>query len=389
MNKVKIKVYEKNNRFINYLINNCICYDSLVFLNDSFILNVDYSDYKRLSRRYRVDIIKYYGKVGFIYFIRFHKYMIISFIISLIFLYLLSCTIFDIKVNTNNKNIEKLIISELKDNGIYRNKKKKNYEELSVIKKRILESNKNSLEWLEIKSKGCVYIVEVTPRIKNKKEEDNTSSSSIYASHNGVVKHINVISGTRIVDVNDYVHKGDLLISGNILKNDEVVGSINAKGNVYAEVWYIVNTSVPLEYYEYSRTGKIINHYYLDILGKKFTLIGKYDSDNTVNKTYTIIDKPYLIFKLYKERKIEYKNSKISLSKKEAYNKAIKYSEERIESTLKDDEYIISKKVLKKEAKYSKINIEVFFKIYKNIGYTSNIDSLGETNGKSNERGNW
>ena len=388
MNKVKIKVYEKSYKFINYLINNCICYDSLECFNDYYILNVCYSDYKRISRRYKVDIIKYYGKVGFVFFIKFHKYMIISFIISLMVLYLLSNTIFDIKVNTNNKEIESLIINELRNNGIYKNKKKKNYEELSVIKKRILESNKNSLEWLEIKSKGSIYIVEVTPRIENKKEEDNTSSSSIYSSHNGVVKHINVISGTRIVDINDYVHKGDLLISGNIIKNDSVISSINAKGNVYAEVWYIVNTSIPLKYYEYSKTGRIINHYYLDVLGKKFTITGKYDSDNTVNKTYELINKPYLIFKLYKERKIEYKNKRISLSKKEAYNKAIQYSEKKIKSTLSDNEYIISKKVLKKEVKYSKINIEVFFKIYKNIGYTSNIDIAGEINGESNKRGN-
>ena len=191
-----------------------------------------------------------------------------------------------------------------------------------------------------------------------------------------------------MVDNNDYVHKGDLLISGNIFKNDKSVRKVNAKGKVYAEVWYIVKTSVPFKYSEYSKTGRVINHYYLDINGKKITLIGKYDSKDTKNKKYVLIDKPYLFFKLYKEVKVEYKNKSVSISENDAYLKAIKSSEDKIKSTLSEDEYIISKKVLKKEVKYSKINIEVFFKIYKNIGYTSNIDNLGDTNGKSNKRSN-
>ena len=388
MNKVKIKVINSSYKFINYLINNNIYYDSLDCFNDYYVLNVEYKDYKKISRRYKVEIIKYYGKDGFILFIRYHKYMIVSILISLIVLYLLSNTIFDIRVNINNKNIEKIILKELKDNGIYKNKKKKNYDELMSIKEKILDNNKNTLEWIEIKSKGCIYIVEVTPRVINKKEKDKLKNSSIYASSNGVIKHINVISGTRMVDINDYVHKGDLLISGNILKDDKLIKKGKANGKVYAETWYLVNASVPFEYYEYTKTGKIVNHYYLDIYGKKFTLIGKYDSNDTINEKNVLLDKPYLPFKLIKERKIEYKNKKIVLDKNKAYLKAIDESEKKIKSILKNDEYIISKKVLKKEVKYSKIIIEVFFKIYKNIGYTSNIDLVGEIDGKSNKSSN-
>ena len=54
-------------------------------------------------------------------------------------------------------------------------------------------------------------------------------------------------------------------------------------------------------YVEYVETGKTINHYYLDIAGKKMTLTGKYDSTRTMNTKKLILDKPYLFFKLYKE----------------------------------------------------------------------------------------
>ena len=46
--------------------------------------------------------------------------------------------------------------------------------------------------------------------------------------------------------------------------------------------------------------------------------------------------------------------------------------------------FSISKNTLKKEVKYSKMYIEVFFKIYKNIGYTSNIDIKEKEYGSSN-----
>ena len=72
------------------------------------------------------------------------------------------------------------------------------------------------------------------------------------------------------------------------------------------------------------------------------------------------------------------------INQNEAYKIALKTSIDEIKKRLKSDEYIISKNVLKKEAKSSKIYIEVFFKTYENIGYTSSIDKLGELNGNSN-----
>ena len=44
-----------------------------------------------------------------------------------------------------------------------------------------------------------------------------------------------------------------------------------------------------------------------------------------------------------------------------------------IENSLDDGEYIISKNVLKKGVKSSKMYLEVFFKVYEDIGVTSNI----------------
>lgn len=382
--KVKIIVYTTDNKFLNFLINKNILYKSLEKYNNYFTLVCNINDYKKIRIFYKSKIIKYYGKDFIKYFFYKQKYILISLFISLLILNGLSNTIFDIKINTDDNELKNNILESLEKNNIKKYKKKKNFKEIEIIKKNILEDNKDHLEWLEIVNKGCNYIINVTPRVMNKKEE-NKNINNIVASKDGLIKHINSISGTKQKEIGDYVKKGDILISSNIIKNDKVVDQINAQGTVFAETWYTVKVSIPYNYKKYIHTGKIINHYYLDIFGHKFSLIGKYDSNKTRNTKKLILEKPYLFFKLYKEIKKEYEYKEYRLSEAEALKEAINKSEEKIKETLDSNEYIISKNVLKKESFSSKMEIEVFYKVYESIASTSKIkDILGENNGASN-----
>ena len=374
MNKVKICVCCNSYKFINYLIYNNIKYDSLYKCNDSFILNVDYEDYKRINRRYKCSIIDYFGKNRIKVFFDKNKYLIISFIISMFFLKLLTMTIFDIRINTSDLELKSKIMISLNNNGINKYKRKKSFEEIKTIKDKILEENKDNLEWIEINEYGCTYEVNITKRVKNKNENNNNKESSIYAKRDGVIKHIVVFSGTKIKEVNEYVKKGDVIISGNVYKDDKVVDKVNSSGEVFAETWYYSSISIPFKYNEKVDTGKIINHYYIDLFNKKFTIIGKYDSELTENKIKLILEKPYLPFKIYKEIKKVFKYKEHIIDENEAYEIGLKMSDEKIKNNLSEKEYIISKKVLKKDVNSSKMYIEVFYKVYENIAYTSNID---------------
>ena len=375
MNKVLIKVLDDSYKFINYLIYNKISYKNLKKLDRYYLLEVDYEDFRRIRRRYETIIIKHYGKNGIKYFLKKNRYIIICLIYSLFLLRLLSLTIFDIRVNTSSIEIKNIILSSLKENGIDIYKKKKRFEEIEFVKEKILSNNKDKIEWLEIREKGCVYIVDVTPRIEKSVIKDN-NSSSIVAKRDGVIKHINVTKGTKIKELGEYVKKGEVIISGNILKDENLVNTVRADGEVYAETWYFVNTSIPFKYKKYIDTGKVVNHYYLSIFGKKMTLLGKYESNNTKNSDELLINKPFLLFSLHREKKRIYKSEIITLTKDEAYRLALEESELKIKSRLKDKEYLISKNVLKKEVKSSKIKIEVFFKVYENIGVTSKIEKI-------------
>lgn len=383
MNKVRIVVNENSNKFLNYLIYNKIYYDSLNKYNEYFVLDVSYDDYLYIRRRYKCHIVKYYGKKNIVNIYENNKYVLLSLIISFMLLFLLCNTIFDIKINSDNKDIINIINNSLSDNGIGVYKRKVSFDKLNSIKNKILEDNKDTLEWIEIREKGCIYYIDVTPRVKSNNNVDNSLPSDIVAEKDGVIKHIVVHRGNKVIDNGDYVKKGDILISGNIIKNENVIDKVHSEGVIYAETWKTVNISIPFKRIDYVYK-KTINHYYLDIFGHKFTISGKYDSDNTINKKSIVLDKPYLFFKLYKEEKKIYDYNEVILNKEEAYNEALNRSIDVINKKLSSDEYIISKKVLKKEVKRSKINLEVFFKVYEKIGVTSEIQDIGEENGEYN-----
>lgn len=383
MNKVRIVVNENSNKFLNYLIYNKIYYDSLNKYNEYFVLDVSYDDYLYIRRRYKCHIVKYYGKKNIVNIYENNKYVLLSLIISFMLLFLLCNTIFDIKINSDNKDIINIINNSLSDNGIGVYKRKVSFDKLNSIKNKILEDNKDTLEWIEIREKGCIYYIDVTPRVKSNNNVDNSLPSDIVAEKDGVIKHIVVHRGSKVIDNGDYIKKGDILISGNIIKNENVIDKVHSEGVIYAETWKTVNISIPFKRIDYVYK-KTINHYYLDIFGHKFTISGKYDSDNTINKKSIVLDKPYLFFKLYKEEKKIYDYNEVILNKEEAYNEALNRSIDVINKKLSSDEYIISKKVLKKEVKRSKINLEVFFKVYEKIGVTSEIQDIGEENGEYN-----
>jgi len=383
LNKVRIVVNENSNKFLNYLIYNKIYYDSLNKYNEYFVLDVSYDDYLYIRRRYKCHIVKYYGKKNIVNIYENNKYVLLSLIISFMLLFLLCNTIFDIKINSDNKDIINIINNSLSDNGIGVYKRKVSFDKLNSIKNKILEDNKDTLEWIEIREKGCIYYIDVTPRVKSNNNVDNSLPSDIVAEKDGVIKHIVVHRGSKVIDNGDYVKKGDILISGNIIKNENVIDKVHSEGVIYAETWKTVNISIQFKRIDYVYK-KTINHYYLDIFGHKFTISGKYDSDNTINKKSIVLDKPYLFFKLYKEEKKIYDYNEVVLNKEEAYNEALNRSIDVINKKLSSDEYIISKKVLKKEVKRSKINLEVFFKVYEKIGVTSEIQDIGEENGEYN-----
>ena len=271
-------------------------------------------------------------------------------------------TIFDIEVIHNSSEIRNFIKNELKKVGIKKYGTKKTYEELQIIKEDLLNKYKDKIEWIEIENKGTKYIVRVELRKIKEKEEEKTKK--IVSKKNGIIKKIDVKSGISLVNVNDYVKKGDTLISGDIKLNDEIKGSVNPSGVIYGEVWYNIKVEYPFHYKEIKETGKTKNIFVLKFLNKNIEL--------TFNKfKYKNIEEgniiSYFPFSLVKQSQREVNIVDEVYTIDEVKNKALIKAREQILKKLKKDEYIIYQKILLINVKDSKIELEVFFSVYEDI----------------------
>ena len=240
------------------------------------------------------------------------------------------------------------------------------------VKEKILLENKDTIEWISINREGVKYVVNVTPRvISNRVSIDKPSN--IVSKKDALIKYLVVTGGSSVKEVNDVVKKGEVIISGDVVKFDKVVGTTRSKGKVFGEVWYTVNISIPFKHVIYEKTGETINHIYLDIFGHKFTLVGHYITNNSINEVSVLVDKPYLFFKLMKESKELYNYKEVNLNSESAFKEALERADKSISNKLDTNEYIIERKVLKKDVFSSKIDIELFYRVYENIGEEKEI----------------
>ena len=184
-------------------------------------------------------------------------------------------------------------------------------------------------------------------------------------------------SGDVLKRKNDYVKRGDIIISGTISLNEDVKSSLPAKGVVYGEVWYNVKVEMPYYNYEKIKTGKKNNVITLKILNHRFELI----------KSKTLLKSNLIPISLNKEFQEETVVSEKVYLKEEAIAQTEKKAKEEIQKKLDEKEKIISIKKLHVSENNSKIIVDYFVTVYKNItDYKSiSMEELDVRNSEPNQ----
>lgn len=361
MNKYII-INVKNN--IKRFINKCNKYNiELYNINyidkDNIIVKINKEDYKNIKTYNYYSEIEIYRNVGIDYFfnrIDKLKYFILSFILCLVFTYLISNIILRINVIHSNKNIRELVSDKLYEYGIKKYSIKKDFNQIEDIKNKILESNKDKLEWISITNIGMTYVVRVEERIIDKPKEEN-EYCNVVATKESLVTNIFSDKGDILVNVNDLVRKDDILISGNLILNEETKSYTCASGKVMGKVWYNTNITIKRDYLKKEYTGKkrynfIINHKILK------------------NNKYSKFDKKYIInnrfIKIYKE--IEYKEKRYKYNELDSINKALLEIDNKFKNKLNNNGKVLDKKILNKNINNKEINLNVFVITEENIG---------------------
>lgn len=379
---IKIKVTGRNiNNFLKRLINNNINIEKVIPISHKEIdLIINYQDLDKvlkLKTIYNIKIIRYYGKLRIIKRIKKDIFILSSLLISLLLIYTLSNIIFKVEVIHSNKNIIKLVTKELEDNGIKKYKFVKNYQEIEKIKNKILEENKDTLEWLEIIREGTKYTIRVEERIINNKPKDN-KIYNIVASKNAVIKNIYAESGEKIRSINTYVKKGDIIISSDIaLPNNEKI-SKTASGKVQGEVWYNINIEYPYQYHEIKYTGNKKKVLVLNLLNKRISFFDfhKYKTFNR-NIKYIFNNNITPISLIYED---EYETNIINevYDYNTAREKAITKAKEKILEKYPNIKDITNIKIIKEEDKKNKISLNLFVTCLEDITEYQEVDNNKE-----------
>lgn len=375
--KYKLKVTGKNPKnFIRFLHKLHIEMLSIQYNEDHCIILVDKENYEKICKMktsYKIEVVNRYGFTKIKYLLKKYFLFCILLLVGYFLLLLLSNLIFEVEVIHSKQEIRKLVLEELEQQGISKLKWKVSFQKQEEIVDIILAEHKDKLEWLEIENIGTKYIVKVEERKLNEEKEDKLPQDVI-AKKDGVILKIEASSGTVVKKKNDYVKKGDVIITGVIKNQDTLMKLVPAQGVVQAETWYQSTVEMPLQYKESYLTQEKKTVLQISFLNKKFSLFDFSSFKHAKEDITYIIKHPLFPFSIQKVKQQKMTVIDEIYTREEAVIKASELAREKLEKRLGVNDEIISEKTLKIIEKESKIIVEIFFKVKEDITDTQIID---------------
>ena len=348
---------------------------------DYLILEIEeeyFQKIKKLAPTYEITILKRTGKAYLIHLYKTKKIFLYSIIFAFLVIILLTNIIFSVRVVETDKEIKDMILTDLSENGITRFRFKVSYKRKEAIREKILEKEKDYLEWLEIEEVGTMYQVKVIRRINNPKEEE-LKPRSIVAKKKGRITRIEADYGEVTTKKNDVVDKGDTLISGLIKNKEEIKTKVAARGKVYAEVWYQVTLNLPTIYQEEIKTGNKKNTLEIIFLDKNIFISELFKYNNSISKETVLYNNPIIPFRISFTKKEEIKVKQVAYQEDKTLKKIKKLAVDKLKQRIGNDIKILSINVLKKKASADKIEVELFFKVEEDITSYESLENIDIT----------
>lgn len=253
---------------------------------------------------------------------------------------LMSDYIWIIDVNGNNKITDKYILSACNSIGIKNGIRKDSI--YPKIEREKLMLKLEGIAWASLNIEGSRLTVNVTET--KEKDKETEKFSNLKASADGVIKKIDIVSGTSVVKVGQAVMKGDLLVSG-IIETVDGTRFVKSKGEIIALSQKEIVLKEDYKQKPLIFTGEIKTKRVLEIFGLKIPLYlgtekGSYESSEKQMKLKIFgTTVPVSIYKksfsFQKEQTIKYN-----------YEKLCQRLENKFEKELHKDE---GARVIKKE----------------------------------------
>lgn len=322
----------------------------------------------------RTKVMKKNGMTFIINKMNRRKFFIFGIALFVVLIFVFSSLIIRIEIVGNTKVDNKRIMSSLEKHGITYGKFKYGMK-LRDIEANILEDLKE-VSVVTIKFIGTKAMINIVERTMPPEMNLIETPKDIISVKEGVISKISALKGQGVVEIGDYVKKGDVLISG-VVKDKEgfPLRVAESTGEVLAKTWYEVEETVDFNYKEEKFTGTEKTHTYFDIFNKTLSLknkikFDKYDKIKDV-KNYEVFGTKLPIQKItdnYKE--------KIIVERKINEEEALKILVEKIDNKAKGiipKEGVIIEKREDKEVTTSGVKLKIVYIVEENIGEEKEI----------------
>lgn len=163
------------------------------------------------------------------------KYRLFGLLIAVFSFLLADGLCWQVNIEGSRESINNTLFSHLADYGLNPFQALKNNAEIQAIQEQLLSDYADVIDWLNLYLDGHTYQISYTPKIKEKTE--TPSYTLLLASDDAIVDLIEVEKGNVLVKRNQYVKKGETLVSNELVSTDEKTKLIETKGKIYGYVY--------------------------------------------------------------------------------------------------------------------------------------------------------
>lgn len=179
------------------------------------------------------------------------KFFFIGIPIFFLLLLMLSSFVWNVEIEGTERISEQHVQALLKREGVYVGQWKGNLPEREQLEHQLL-MQLPQVSWVGARVEGTRFVVTVVEKTKVDQREPSSSEDGpvhLVSTKNALIYDLRVERGNPMVEVNDVVKKGQILVSGIYGdQHDSSLGKIvGAKGKVWGEVWYESEVVIPLE----------------------------------------------------------------------------------------------------------------------------------------------
>ena len=299
--------------------------------------------------------------------------------IFLLILIFLSNVIWGIEIKGAKPATEYQIRKELDKMGVKIGKLQFFVDNVEGIQRK-LTNNVGELTWVGVELKGTTFHFQVVEKNEPQKPKQ-LSPRNLIAKKKAIIVNMYIENGQKVVDINDHVEPGQLLVSGAFGQEDnpELVA---AKGEVWGETWYKSHVELPLvtNFKVFSGKEKVkhfilLGNYELPVWGFGKPEFNNYETEENVHKIHFLkweLPISYLNKTLREREEVQR-----TYSNKDAQKIAIGLAKKQIKGRLDEDAIIKDEKILHKAIKNGKVILDIHFKVIENIAVGQPIS--GET----------